>query len=303
MISRRKNIAYIGLGKMGLNMVTRLLKKKYRVSVYDSNAKAMGKIKKSGGVPVDSLKELARTAKSPRLFWLMVPHEAVSSVLKNLEPYLKKGDVLIDGGNSPYWKSEERAKALKKKGIHFLDVGVSGGPSGAKNGASLMIGGNRKIYKKHEGLFRDLSVKNGFGYFGQAGAGHFVKMIHNGIEYGMMQAIAEGFAILKKSRFKIDLKNLIQVYNHGSVVESRLTKWLAQAFKKEGTDLKKISGRVSQSGESLWAVKVARQMKIPVPVIEAALKFRLTSQKKPSYTGQVLSAMRNQFGGHSVTKK
>ncbi|TSC82395.1 MAG: Uncharacterized protein G01um101420_406 [Parcubacteria group bacterium Gr01-1014_20] len=302
MTSKHKNIAYIGLGKMGFNMVARLLGKKYRVSVYDISKHATKKIQKLGGDPASSLQKLAEKTKPPRLFWLMVPHKVVASVIKELQPFLRKGDTVIDGGNSPYWKSEERARAFKKRGINFLDVGVSGGPSGAKNGASLMVGGKRNVFKKCEFLFKDLAAKNGYAYLGSSGAGHFTKMIHNGIEYGMMQSLGEGFAVMRKSKFNLDLKEVARVYNRGSVIESHLVGWLEKAFKEHGVGLKSLSGSVSQSGEGLWTVQTAKKLKISVPIIEESLKFRLRSKNKPSYTGQVLSALRNQFGGHSLKK-
>ncbi|MEK9173320.1 MAG: phosphogluconate dehydrogenase (NAD(+)-dependent, decarboxylating) [Patescibacteria group bacterium] len=301
--SKRKNIAYIGLGKMGFNMVSRLLTKKYRVSVYDTDKQAMRRIKKLGGNPVSSLQKLTEVTKSPRLLWIMVPHGVVASVLKELKPHLRKGDALVDGGNSPYWKSEERARIFKKKGVHFLDVGVSGGPSGAKDGASLMIGGEKGVFKKYEFLFKDLAVKNGYAHLGPSGAGHFVKMIHNGIEYGMMQSLSEGFAVMKKSKFQLDLREVARIYNRGSVIESRLVGWLENAFKEYGSSLKPFSGSVAQSGEGLWTVRAAEKLKVPVPIIKESLRFRLRSKNKPNYTSQILSALRNQFGGHTPIKK
>ena len=189
------------------------------------------------------------------------------------------------------------------KGIDFLDVGVSGGPSGARSGACIMVGGKREIFSEHEKLFKDLSVYKGYGYMGESGAGHFVKMVHNGIEYGMMQAIAEGFAVMKKSPFKLDLIKIAEVYNHRSVIESRLVDWLRTAFEQYGENLDDIYGSVSQSGEGMWTVEAAKELGIPIPIIEEALRFREQSNETPSYTGQALSAMRNQFGGHEVFKK
>lgn len=294
-------LGYIGLGKMGFNMVQRLLGKNHKVVVFDKNKDAVKKISRLGAKPADSLKFLASALKPPRLVWLMVPHGAVDGAIKELTHLLQKGDIVIDGGNSNYKESMRRAMKLQKREINFLDAGVSGGPSGARNGACIMVGGKKEIFKKCEKLFKDLSVKNGCGYMGKSGSGHFVKMVHNGIEYGMMQALAEGFSLMKVSDFNLDLEKIAGLYNHKSVIESRLTGWLKDTFEKYGRDLKKISGSVSHSGEGLWTVKEANKLGIPVPIIKEALKFRVESQKNPSYAGQILSALRNQFGGHEVS--
>ncbi|MCR4283982.1 MAG: decarboxylating 6-phosphogluconate dehydrogenase [Parcubacteria group bacterium] len=296
-------IAYIGLGKMGLNMVERLIKKGYEISAFDINEEARRKADEAGALTFDSIEKLVRREESPRLIWIMVPYKFVDDVLEKVKPILQKGDTVIDGGNSPYKESIRRAKKLKEMGINFLDVGVSGGPSGARNGASLMIGGEKKDYEKYEELFKDLSAPEGYGYMGDHGAGHFVKMVHNGIEYGMMQAIAEGFAIMKKSPLNLNLTKIAEVYNNGTVIESRLISWLGKAFKEEGEGLKEISGKISHSGEGLWTVEASKELEVPAPVIEDSLNFRINSQENPSYTGQIVSALRNQFGGHEVKEK
>jgi 6-phosphogluconate dehydrogenase len=207
---------------------------------------------------------------------------------------------VIDGGNSPYKESIQRVRALEQRGINFLDAGVSGGPAGARNGACIMVGGRKEIFQKHEKLFQDLSVEKGYDYMGKAGAGHFVKMVHNGIEYGMMQALAEGFAVMKASPFDLDLTGVSELYNHKSVIESRLVGWLKNAYEQHGKDLREISGTVAQSGEGMWTVEAAKEFGVPVPIIKGALDFRLGSQSNPSYTGKIVSALRNQFGGHEV---
>lgn len=281
----RKEIAIIGLGKMGKNMALRFKEKRWNVLGFDKNP---------------ALEKLAKGLRRPRIVWLMVPAFAVDKVIEDLVKFLEKGDIIIDGGNSFFDDSIKRAKYLSKKGIKFLDVGVSGGPEGARKGSCLMIGGKKEIFDKLKPLFRDLAQKDGFQYVGASGAGHFVKMVHNGIEYGMMQAIAEGFNLMKNSTFKLDLKKIAQLYNHGSVIESRLIYWLAKAYERHGQDLRKVSGRVGATGEGAWTVKTARKWKIPVKIIEESVKFREQSQKKPSYTGKVLSALREQFGGHSI---
>ncbi|MFA6536250.1 MAG: decarboxylating 6-phosphogluconate dehydrogenase [Candidatus Paceibacterota bacterium] len=296
-------IGYIGLGKMGLNMVERLVKTGHQVSVSNRSPEPIKKAESLGAKGFYSYEELVKSLKAPRLIWIMVSHQAVDEVIERILPLLSKGDLIVDGGNSPYLETIKRAKKIEAKGFKFMDVGTSGGPGGAKNGACLMIGGRKENYEKLKPLFKDLSVKDGFGYFGRAGAGHFVKMVHNGIEYGMMQAIGEGFEVMKKSGFDLPLEKIASIYNRGSVIESRLVGWLESAYKAYGEDLKEISGEISHSGEGQWTVEVAKRLKVPVPIIKGSLDFRVKSKGHPSYTGQVVSALRNQFGGHKVDKK
>ncbi len=296
-------LGYIGLGKMGFNMVERLLEMGHHAVVFDKNERAIADISKYGAQAAESLQSLTAALSPPRLVWLMIPHQAVEAVLQELSLFLQKGDTVIDGGNSPYKESMRRAMELEKKGIDFLDVGVSGGPDGARNGACLMIGGRRSLFEKFVNLFKDLSADHGYGYVGKSGAGHFVKMVHNGIEYGMMQALAEGFTVMKASPFDLNLLKVAEIYNHRSVIESRLVGWLVKAFEQYGEDLNEIPGSASQSGEGLWTVESAKELGIPVPVIEEALNFRIQSQSRPGYTGKILSALRNQFGQHEVLKK
>jgi 6-phosphogluconate dehydrogenase len=296
-------LGYIGLGKMGYNMAELLLDKNYQLVVYDRSPEPIQQLVKLGAQPANSIRALASALVAPRLVWIMVPHQAVDAVLKELVPVLAKGDTVIDGGNSPYKKSMLRANELAAKGIDFLDAGISGGPHGARTGACIMIGGREETFRKYEHLFKDLSVEKGYAYFGKAGAGHFVKMVHNGIEYGMMQALAEGFAIMKASPFDLDMQKVADLYNHKSVIGSRLVGWLKNAFEQYGKDLNGISGSAAQSGEGMWTVDAAKELGIPVPIIKGALDFRLESQKNPSYTGKILSALRHQFGGHAVKEK
>jgi 6-phosphogluconate dehydrogenase len=296
-------LGYIGLGKMGYNMAELLLDKGHQVVAYNKSPESVQKIAQRGAQPADSLRALVQALPAPRLVWIMVPHQAVDDVLKDIIPLLAKGDTVIDGGNSPYKESMRRANELEAKGIDFLDAGVSGGPGGARTGACIMIGGRQEVFRKFEQLFRDLSVENGYAYLGKAGAGHFVKMVHNGIEYGMMQALAEGFAIMKASLFDLELTKVADLYNHKSVVESRLVGWLKSAFYQYGKELNGISGSAAQSGEGLWTVEAAEELGIPAPIIKGSLDFRLESQKKPSYTGKVISALRHQFGGHEAKEK
>ncbi len=293
-------VGYIGLGKMGFNMVERLLEKGHQVVAFDRNRDVVHDITMKGAQPSGSIAEVVRSLVAPRLIWIMVPYEAVDAVLTELTPLLGKKDAVIDGGNSPYKESIRRASELEERGIDFLDAGVSGGPSGARNGACVMIGGSKEVFEHYEILFRDISVAGGYGFMGRSGAGHFVKMVHNGIEYGMMQALAEGFAVMKASGFELDLAGIADLYNHRSVIESRLVGWLKNAYDQYGRDLSSISGSAAQSGEGTWTVDAARELGIPVPIIKGALDYRLQSQKDPSYTGRIISALRHQFGGHEA---
>ena len=297
------DLGYVGLGKMGFNMVERLLEKGYGVVAYDVNEGSVRTASGLGARPSGSFGELAGALHPPRLVWLMVPHETVDKVLENLTPFLAPGDTVIDGGNSFYKDSIRRGCGLAEKGIEFLDVGVSGGPVGARTGACLMAGGNREIFSRFEQLFRDLSVPNGCAYMGLSGAGHFVKMVHNGIEYGMMQALAEGFALMRTSPFRLDLTGVSDLYNNGSVIESRLVGWLKDAYREYGEDLGAVSGSVAQSGEGMWTVEAGNEYGVATPVIEEAVNFRTYSGLQPSYTGRILSALRNEFGKHDVKKK
>ncbi|MGD0211513.1 MAG: phosphogluconate dehydrogenase (NAD(+)-dependent, decarboxylating) [Desulfomonilia bacterium] len=296
-------LGYVGLGKMGFNMVERLLEKGYEPVVFDVNKDALKEAASLLAEPAADLKSLAEALASPRLIWLMIPHTTVDEAMNSLVRYLGKGDTIIDGGNSYYKDSMRRAESLAEKGIDFLDVGVSGGPAGARSGSCIMVGGKKESFAKYEGLFRDLSVKDGYGYMGGHGAGHFVKMVHNGIEYGMMQALAEGFTIMKQAPFHLDLREVAVLYNHGSVITSRLVGWLKEAFEEYGQGLDSVSGTVVQSGEGMWTVEAGREYGVSAPVIEGSVSFRTFSQDHPSYTGQVLSALRNQFGSHDVFKK
>ncbi len=296
-------LGYIGLGKMGYNMVERLLEKKHEVVVYDRSEESTKAIQREGAQAAVSLQDAANQLPAPRLVWIMVPYQAVDEVLKGILPFLEPGDTVIDGGNSPYKHSIRRAGELEQLGIEFLDAGVSGGPRGARTGACIMVGGTREAYEKHEQLFRDLAVEGGCAHVGKSGAGHFVKMVHNGIEYGMMQALAEGFSILRASPFDLDVIGVADLYNHSSVIESRLVRWLKEAYEQNGPDLVDISGSAAQSGEGMWTLEAARELGIPAPVIQSAFDFRLQSQKHPSYTGRIVSSLRHQFGGHEVKEK
>ncbi len=288
----KKQLGFIGLGKMGMHMVLRLRPKGWKVIGFDVDPKVS---------EVPTLKNLVSQLSTPRILWLMVPAgKPVEKTLQGLSKFLERGDTVIDGGNSFYKDSVRRAKKLKARGIHFLDVGVSGGPVSIALGKfAIMAGGEKRIYERCKPIFQDLSDTSS-GYMGKSGAGHFVKMIHNGIEYGMMQSIAEGFSILKKSPFKLKLKDVAEIYNQNSIIASRLVAWAKQGFEKYGEDLNKASGSVAHTGEGEWTVKTAKKLKVLAPIIEGSFKFRVESHKSPSYTGKILSMLRAVFGGHRI---
>lgn len=296
-----KTIGYIGLGKMGINMTGRLIGLGWKIYAYDPEPAVRMVAKEKGAVVFSSIKTLAEALPDPKVVFMMVPHKVVDEVIRELLPYLSKGSSVIDGGNSHFENSVKRYKSLKWHGVAFLDAGISGGPKGALNGACVMVGGDKRVFMENEQLFSDIAMPTGYLYVGKSGAGHFAKMVHNGIEYGVMQSIAEGFSILKNSHFKYDLEKLARLYNTGSVIESRLVGWLSDAYQIYGKNLKKVSGKVAHTGEGDWTFKVAQKMKIAVPAIKTALQFRKKSAINPNgYTGKILSALRNQFGGHNI---
>ena len=300
----KKEIGIVGLGKMGSNLSLQLLEKGWKVIGYNRSKEKTDELAKNKLVATYSLEELVSKLEPPKAILLMLTAgEAVEETIfgnTGLINYLREEDIVVDAGNSYFKDSIERHKKLKEKGINFIDIGISGGPEGARNGSCLMVGGKKELFKEMENLFKDISVDNGYTHFEGTGAGHFVKMIHNGIEYGIMQAIAEGFSVMKNSEYKLDLEKVSNTYNHGSVIESKLIGWLQEAFKEYGQDLEKISGSVDHSGEGEWTVKTAKEMGLDVKIIEESFKFRLSSKDNPSYIGKILTALRNQFGGHSI---
>jgi 6-phosphogluconate dehydrogenase len=295
-------LAFIGLGRMGSNMVLNLMEHKHNVIGMNRSPEPTKKLMKKGMTGAFSDEEMIKKlGKKRKIIWFMVPAgKPVDNLISRYSPYLKRGDLVIDGGNSYFEDSVRRGKKLNKKGIHFLDCGVSGGIKGARHGACMMIGGDKRVFKRVENLFKDMCVPKGYGYMGKSGAGHFVKMVHNGIEYGMMGAIAEGVQAVKKSKFKPNMKEVVKVYAHGSIIESRLISWLQKSYNTKGY-LSAISGSVPK-GETEEEMKklewIAR-----MPVLETARKERVRSRKSPSYAGKLTAAMRNQFGGHAVKKK
>lgn len=296
-----KQIGIVGLGKMGSNLAENLLEKGWQVVGYNRSPEKTKELEKIGLTGAYSLKELINKLSRPRILYLLIPAgQTIDEVLTEVMKYLDRGDIIVESGNSHYKDTLRRGKKILKKGFKFIDVGISGGPSGARHGACLMVGGDKKTFEYLLLLFIDIAQPDAVQHFEGIGAGHFVKMIHNGIEYGMMQAIAEGFNLLKNSDYNLDLTRAADIYNHGSVVESRLTKWLQEAFEIYGPDLEEISGTVGHTGEGEWTAKTARAMDLKAEIIEKSFQFRVDSKKNPSYTGKILSALRNRFGGHRV---
>jgi 6-phosphogluconate dehydrogenase len=294
-------VGLIGLGKMGLNLGKNLIDHKHEVVAFDVNANAAEEIKKYGAKGVSSLKELVLSLENPRILWMMVPHTVVDSVISEITPFLSKGDIVIDGGNSHYKESIRRYNQLKEAGIHFMDAGTSGGVEGARNGACYMVGGDPEAWSIVEPLFRDTAVENGYLYAGKAGSGHFLKMVHNGIEYGMMAAIGEGFEILEKSEFDYDYEKVARVWNNGSVIRSWLMELTERAFSKDAK-LEEIKGIMHSSGEGKWTVETALDLQTATPVIAMSLLMRYRSLETDTFTGKVVAALRNEFGGHAVEK-
>ena len=295
-------IGFIGLGRMGYNMALNLLEHKHNIVAYDINPEAAKKLARKGAKPAYSIKELAEKLPRPRIVWLMIPAgKPVDNALKKLAPLLNRGDIVIDGGNSFYKDSIKRHSKLKRKGINFLDCGTSGGITGARHGACMMVGGERNIFRKVERLFRDMCVKDGYGYMGKPGAGHFVKMVHNGIEYGMMGALAEGFNAIEgqKQRFSINLKEVAKVYAHGSIIEGRLASLLWDSFRTPGY-LSRISCIVPK-GETEEEMRYLEKLS-GMPILYQARLMRVKSRKH-KVCGKLVAALRNQFGGHKVLKK
>lgn len=299
-------LAMVGLGKMGANMATRLLRNGHRVIVYDINLDAVQAIVNVGGEAAKSLEEIARLLPPPRTAWVMVPSGRITEeTLFALADIFSPGDTLIDGGNSNYKDSQRRADLLQLRGINFIDVGTSGGIWGLSEGYSLMIGGEAENVKKHREIFETLapSPEKGWGHVGSHGAGHYVKMIHNGIEYGLMQAYAEGFEILHaKPDYDLDLHQIAEIWRTGSVVRSWLLDLTARAL-ADNPDLEGIKGWVADSGEGRWTVFESIGLDVPAPVISLALQMRFASRQEESFSAKMLAALRNQFGGHEVLKK
>ncbi len=298
-------LAMIGLGKMGLNMATRLVRGGHRVVGYALEASAIEEAKQNGAEGASSLDEVVKKLPSPRIAWVMVPAGAATdSTIQQLSELFSKGDIVIDGGNSNYKDSIRHAQLLETKGIDFVDCGTSGGVWGLAEGYSLMVGGKREVVEKLRPIFETLAPAKdrGWGYVGPHGAGHYVKMIHNGIEYGMMQSLAEGFDIMRaKTDFNLDLPQIAEIWRYGSVVRSWLLDLTARALEADPT-LDDVQPWVEDSGEGRWTVAEAIEHNVPAPIITLSLEMRLASRDKENFAARLLAAMRNQFGGHAVKK-
>jgi 6-phosphogluconate dehydrogenase len=284
-------LGMIGLGRMGGNMTKRLEERGHDMKTFDPQVESTAK----------TLEELRDQLAPPRSFWMMVPAGKITEdTFQALLTLAEQGDVIVDGGNSNFHDSQRRYADAQAKGIHFVDAGVSGGVWGLEVGYCLMVGGDDAAVAQVEPVFRDLAPEDGYAHVGAAGAGHFTKMVHNGIEYGLMQAYAEGFEVMKASEFDLDLHEIAGIWRYGSVVRSWLLELLHAAFEVDGSELEKIRGYVQDSGEGRWTIAEAIAEDVPVPVITAALYARFASRQDESFAAKVNAALRNQFGGHAV---
>ena len=295
-------LAMIGLGKMGGNMSARLLRAGHSVVVHDRDPATIARYVEAGGTGARDLGEVVDRLGPRRIVWLMIPAGApVDETIDALRPRLDAGDIIIDGGNSNYHDTQRRAAALERDGIELVDCGTSGGIWGLENGYCLMVGGSRDAVSHCEEIFRALAQEGGYAHVGAAGAGHYVKMVHNGIEYGLLQAYAEGYEILNASQYDLDLHKIAALWNHGSVVRSWLNE-LAERALKDPAGVEALKGFVPDSGEGRWTVQEAVDLDVPAPVITLALLMRLRSRQDDSYGAKLIAALRNEFGGHAVKK-
>jgi 6-phosphogluconate dehydrogenase len=294
-------IGFIGLGRMGGNMVRRLLRDGHEIVAYNRTPEKTREIAGEGAEAAFTIAELVAKLEKPRVAWIMVPAgDATEAQIAELMTHLEPGDTIVDGGNTNFHDDQRRHARLLAQGIQYVDAGVSGGIWGLANGFCLMVGGEPGAVTPLEPIFRSLAPENGYLHAGGPGAGHYVKMVHNGIEYGMMQAYAEGFEIMHASDYQLDLAKLADLWNHGSVVRSWLLELAALAFRSQGQDLEHLKGWVADSGEGRWTVQEAIDRDVPAPVITLSLLTRLRSRQDDSYGAKVLAALRNEFGGHEV---
>jgi 6-phosphogluconate dehydrogenase len=295
-------LGFVGLGRMGLNMVTRLIRGGHAIAAFDRSADAVAHAAAAGAKGASSLQALVAALAPPRAIWVMVPAgDPTESTVTELAALLSPGDVVIDGGNTNFHDDVRRAKALESKQIHYIDAGTSGGIWGLQEGYCLMVGGEADVCARLEPIFLTLAPPNGYLRVGDAGAGHYVKMIHNGIEYGMMQAYAEGFELMHASPYRVDLGAVATLWNQGSVVRSWLLELAARAL-AEDHDLSTLEGYVDDSGEGRWTLKEGIDLAVPMPVITAAVYTRFRSRENNPFGERLLAALRNQFGGHAVKK-
>jgi 6-phosphogluconate dehydrogenase len=293
-------LAMIGLGRMGANMTTRLMRGGHQVVVYDRDPSAVQRSAGDGATGSGSLQELVSKLPAPRVVWIMVPSGApTDSTINDLLGLLQSGDAIIDGGNSRWTDSKDRYQRCKAKNISFIDAGTSGGVWGLDNGYCLMVGGDDDAVKRAEPIFLTLAPEGGYAHVGPSGAGHFSKMVHNGIEYGMLAAYGEGFEILEKSEYDYDLHQLASIWRYGSVVRSWLLDLLELALKND-PELAKVKGWVDDSGEGRWTVQAAIDENVPAPVITMSLISRFVSRQPESFSAKVIAALRNEFGGHAI---
>jgi 6-phosphogluconate dehydrogenase len=295
-------LGIIGLGRMGGNMLQRLAERGHQPVGFDRSEEKLAEAVAHGGRAAKSLEELARALAPPRAVWIMVPHgDPVTQVIEGLLPHLSPGDVLVDGGNSRYTEAAPRAAALEGRGIAFLDVGTSGGIWGLAEGYCLMVGGAPEAVARLEPVFRALAAEGGFAHVGGSGAGHFVKMVHNAVEYGMLQAFGEGFEMIHASPFDIDLARVAELWRHGSVVRSWLLDLAAQALQADPR-LEAVRGYVEDSGEGRWSLEYAVQNAVPAPVLAQSLFARFASRQEDSFASRVIAALRKEFGGHAIRR-
>ncbi|ANS74185.1 6-phosphogluconate dehydrogenase [Paenibacillus yonginensis] len=295
-------VGLVGLGKMGLNLGKNLMDHKHEVVAFDLNQAAIAEMVEYGAKGASTIAELIAAMPTPRVLWVMVPHQVVDNVLDEAAPLLSAGDIIIEGGNSHYKESKARYEKLKASGIHFMDAGTSGGMEGARNGACYMIGGDPEAWEVVEPIFRDTAVENGYLYAGPSGSGHFLKMVHNGVEYGMMASIGEGFEVLEKSNYEFDYEKVARVWNNGSVIRSWLMELTEKAFSKD-SNLDELKGVMHSSGEGKWTIEEALDLQAATPVIAMSLLMRYRSLEADTFQGKVVAALRNEFGGHAVEKK
>jgi len=294
-------IGLIGLGKMGFPLAQNI-HREHDIVAYDVNAALAGQIEKEGINVAHSLQELIKELHGRRIIWLMVPSgKIVDGILEQIMPMLKPQDIIIDGGNSHFKDSMNRAAAVSDYQLEYLDCGTSGGVEGALNGVCIMVGGKKEVFDYCEPVFKSISLPGGYLYTGKSGSGHYVKMVHNGIEYGMMQAMAEGFSLMHQSEFNLDFKAVADLWNHGSVVRSWLMELCARAFEKD-SKLKSIKGIAHASGEGQWMIETALDKKVAIPVIALSLLMRYQSQDEENFSAKVIAALRNEFGGHALEK-
>lgn len=296
-------IAMVGLGRMGYNLALNLRDHGHQVFAYNRSRQKVDDIAKQDIKGAYSLEELVGMFSGRRIIWLMVPNGApTQEMIDKLLPLMEKGDILIDGGNSRFDDTLRRYQQIQETGIHFVDAGTSGGIEGARYGACSMVGAEDEVFAQIEPIFKDICVENGYLHCGRVGSGHYTKMVHNGVEYGMMQAIGEGFEILKESQFDLDYEKVARVWNNGSVIRSWLMELAESAFQKNA-ELSDIRDVIGSNGEGLWTVEEALKLKVPVPVIAGSLFVRSRSEQEESFSGKVVAALRNEFGGHKVEKK